>query len=313
MTEPLKPGAGQANRLVAIAALVTAPLLWSSSTILVRALHETMPVIGFSFWRWFLASVLLLPFAWPHLRREWPAVRANIVTLALAGFFGITLFAVVLFNGLKHTTAVNTGVISASEPLWIALVAWILLRERLRRLQWAGIAIGAVGMIVIASQGSLTGLAQLELNQGDLLIMAAVIIWALYSVLIHKLAGLLRPVTILMVTASLGTVFHLPFYGWELASGEVLTFNRETVLAIGYGTLFSSLIAFGAWTLGVGLAGANTAGIFLYLIPPYTIGMAALILGEPLELYHVAGGAIIVAGIIVATRRRRVDRPRVAD
>ncbi|MEM7121788.1 MAG: DMT family transporter [Pseudomonadota bacterium] len=313
MADQHKLGAGQADRLIAIAALVTAPLLWSSSTILVRALHETLPVIGFSFWRWLFASLLLLPFAWPHLRREWPAVRANIVTLALAGFFGITLFAVVLFNGLKHTTAVNTGVISASEPLWIALVAWILLRERLRRLQWAGIAIGAVGMIVIASQGSVTGLARLQLNQGDLLVMAAVIIWALYSVLIHKLAGLLRPVTILMVTASLGTVFHLPFYGWELASGEVLTFNLETVLAIGYGTLFSSLIAFGAWTLGVGRAGANTAGIFLYLIPPYTIGMAALILGEPLELYHVAGGVIIVAGIVVATRRRRVDRPRPAD
>ncbi len=312
MTDHRKPGGAQANRFVAIAALVTAPLLWSSSTILVRALHETMPVIGFSFWRWLFASLLLLPFAWPHLRREWPAVRANIVTLALAGFFGITLFAVVLFNGLKHTTAVNTGVISASEPLWIALVAWLLLRERLRRMQWAGIAIGAIGMIVIASQGSLTGLAQLELNRGDLLVMAAVIIWALYSVLIHKLAGLLRPVTILMVTASLGTVFHLPFYGWELASGEVLTFNLQTVLAIAYGTLFGSVIAFGAWTLGVGLAGANTAGIFLYLIPPYTIGMAALILGEPLELYHVAGGAIIVAGIIVATRRR-ANRPRVAD
>ena len=240
-------------------------------------------------------------------------MRANIVTLALAGFFGIALFAVVLFNGLKHTTAVNTGVLSTSEPLWIALVAWVLLRERLRPLQWAGIAIGGVGMVVIASEGSLTGLARFELNQGDLLVTASFVIWALYTVLIQKLAGVLRPITILMVTASLGTVFHLPFYGWELASGEVLTFDLQTILAIAYGTLFGSLIAFGAWTLGVGLAGANTAGVFLYLIPPYTIGLAALVLGEPLELYHVAGGAIIVAGIVVATRRRRVHNPRIAD
>lgn len=297
-------GLGGGARLLAIAALIAAPLLWSSTTVLVRGLHESMPVIGFSFWRWLLASLVLLPFAWPHLRRQWPLVRANMATLALAGFFGIALFAVVLFSGLQRTTAVNTGVISASEPLWIGLVAWIVLRERLRGFQVLGIAVGAIGMTVIASQGELAGLAQFDFNSGDLLVIGAVIIWAVYTVLVQKLSGQLHAVAILMMSAAFGTAFHLPFYAWELSAGQYLALDLTTLLAIGYGALFGSLVAFGAWNLGVGLIGANAAGIFLYLIPLFTIGLAALALGEQLELYHVAGGAIIVGGIVLATRRR---------
>ena len=297
-------GLGQGNaKVLAMVALVTAPLLWSSTTVQVRGLHETMPVVGFSFWRWFLASLLLFPIALPHLRRQWPLVRANIVTLTLAGFFGIAIFAIVLFNGLRHTSAVNTGVISASEPLWIALVAWILLRERLNRMQRIGIATGAVGMVVIASRGEFGGLGDLDGNIGDILVVAAVIIWALYSVLVQKLSSDLHPVTVLMVTAFIGSMFHLPFYGWELAAGQYLNFDWPTLLAVGYGTVFGSLIAFGAWNLGVGLIGANAAGIFLYLIPMFTIGLAAVFLGETLELFHFAGGAIIVTGIVLATWR----------
>jgi drug/metabolite transporter (DMT)-like permease len=301
---PSHRGLGQGGRkALAVAALIAAPLLWSSTTVLVRGLHETMPVIGFSFWRWLLASVVLFPIALPHLRRQWPLVRANALTLALTGFFGIALFAVVLFNGLRLTTAVNTGVISASEPLAIALVGWVLLRERLRRMQVVGIAVGAVGMVVIASRGELQGLEGLSANLGDLLIIAAVMIWALYSVLVQKLSRGLHPVTVLMAAAAVGTVCHLPFYGWEIAAGRHLHADWPTLLAIGYGAIFGSLVAFGSWNLGIGLIGANAAGIFLYLIPMFTIGLAALFLGETLELYHLAGGAIIVLGIVLATRR----------
>jgi drug/metabolite transporter (DMT)-like permease len=272
-----------------------------------------MPVVGFSFGRWFLASLVLLPIALPHLKRQWSLVRANIVPLSLAAFFGIALFAVVLFNGLRHTSAVNTGVISASEPLWIALVAWVLLRERLSRMQVIGIVVGAAGMVVIASRGELEGLAKLDINIGDLLIIAAVVIWALYSVLIQKLSTGLHPVTVLMATALLGSIFHLPFYGWEIAGGHDLSLDWPTLLAIGYGTIFGSLVAFGAWNLGIALIGANAAGIFLYLIPMFTIGLAAVFLGESLELFHIAGGAIIVAGIVLATRRRTVRSVGIAD
>ena len=265
-----------------------------------------MPVIGFSFWRWLLASAILLPIAWPHLRRQWSQVRANIALLALVSFFGIALFPVVLFNGLRHTTAVNAGVFGASEPLWIALVAWILLRERMNRMQWLGIAVGAVGMVIIASQGKLDGFAGLTANAGDLLVLTALLIWALYSVLIQKLPLGLHPMTVLMVTAFIGAICHIPFYGWELADGRHLTFDWTTILAIAYGALFASLIAFGAWNLGIRLIGANAAGIFLYLIPLYTIGLSALFLGENLELFHVAGGAVILLGIVLATRRRKV-------
>ena len=298
---------------MAVAALVAAPLLWSSSTVMVRGLHETMPVIGFSFWRWLLASLVLAPFALPHVIRQWPLVRANLVTLTLAGFFGIALFAVVLFSGLRYTSAVNTGVISASEPLWIALVAWILLRERLRRMQWIGIAVGAAGMMVIASHGEPEGLAGLQVNIGDLLIVAAVVIWALYTVLVQKLSAGLSPLTVLMATAAIGSLFHLPFYGWELAAGHDLHLDWPTLLAIGYGAIFGSLVAFGAWNLGVGLIGANAAGIFLYLIPLFTIGLAAVFLGEALEPFHVVGGAVIVLGIVLATRRARARAAGIAD
>ncbi|MCL4766220.1 MAG: DMT family transporter [Hyphomicrobiaceae bacterium] len=278
-------------------------LFWAGNQVLGRAVAGHVPPVALSFVRWSLASLIVLPFAWPHLRRDWPAVRANWRFLAFLGVVGGGAFNTLQYIGLNYTTALNSLVLNSTGPILIAIACVILFRDRLTATQISGTLLSMAGVLVVVSRGEVELLSTLSLNRGDLLILFAMAITGVYTACLR-----LRPeihwITFLFCQFLASGLFNAPLVLIEaLAFGKTLQPTLFTVLAIGYVAIFPSILAYICFTRGVELIGGVRAGIFLHLIPFFGALLAIGLLGEPLAGFHVLGFVLILSGVALTSRK----------
>ncbi|MDP6787852.1 MAG: DMT family transporter [Rhodospirillales bacterium] len=283
-------------------------LFWSGNAVVRRGMVGSVPPVGLAFWRWTVALAILLPFGFSHLWaarhslvKAWPVVTALSV-------LGVTVFNTLYYLALTATTAINATVVSTTAPAVIPVVAWIAYRERFSPRQALGLAIAAIGVAAVILRGDLRAAMEMRFNDGDLIILLSVLVWAVYSILLRRLPAGLHPLALLTATFAVGLVFLVPLYGWELSTGAEMRMAPQSFLAIAYTGVFPSILAFLCWNQAVAAVGPNTAGLFLYLMPVLTSLLAVTFLGEVIRPYHLIGAALVISGIHVATRQRHPAR-----
>src|SRR6266446_1645007 len=153
-------------------------LCWAGNAIVGRLAAGHIPPVTLSFLRWSLAFLIILPFAWKHLRRDWGTIRARLGTMIVLSVTGIGTFTALQYWALEHTQALNTLLLQSAGPLFVASWSLILLGVRL---SWA-----QAGVLVILLHGDLTTLKNIEFNKGDLIFTVALAIFGFYSVLQRK-------------------------------------------------------------------------------------------------------------------------------
>jgi drug/metabolite transporter (DMT)-like permease len=279
-------------------------LFWAGNSIVGRAARDFVPPLALSFWRWFLAFLLLLPLALPQLRKDWPVLKRQWPILVVLGTCGIGAFNSLLYSGLNYTTALNGMLLQAAQPALILGAGALLFGDPASRMQLGGALLSLLGVLTIVAKGSAGALLALRLNLGDMLILAAILLWTLYSVLLRKKPAT-HPLSFLAATLAVGIVMILPLYLVELAQGRRIVSAPESWGAIAYVAVFPSLIAYLFFTRGVELIGSARAGQFLNIMPAFGAILSVLPLGEQFRLYHLVGIALIGGGIILAERRRK--------
>ena len=293
--------------------LTLTPFFWSCNWIIGRALHEDMPPMALTFFRWLLASLVLAPFVVSRLARDWPTIRAHWRTMALLGSIGIALHNAIAYIGLNYTTATNGVVLNSFIPVMIIAMAWAFFGERLTRVQLLGVAVSLVGVLAILSGGSLATLARFRLNAGDLCVILAMAMWSLYTVLLRRRPLGLDRLSFLFVLAIVGVVIMFPLWlGESLLIRSPVWSARSFAALIGV-AIFSSVLAYIFWNRGVELLGPAVAGLFVHLMPVFGALLAWLFLGERLASYHLAGMALILTGIAVTSRAGRPVVPAGTD
>jgi drug/metabolite transporter (DMT)-like permease len=293
--------------------LTLTPLFWSCNWIIGRALHDDMPPMALTFFRWLLASLVLAPFVVSKLARDWPTIRAHWRTMALLGTVGIALHNAIAYIGLNYTTATNGVVLNSFIPVMIIAMAWAFFGERLTRVQLLGVAVSLVGVLAILSGGSLATLARFRLNAGDLCVILAMAMWSLYTVLLRRRPLGLDRLSFLFVLAIVGVVIMFTLWlGESLLIRSPVWSARSFAALIGV-AIFSSVLAYVFWNRGVELLGPAVAGLFVHLMPVFGALLAWLFLGERLEPYHLAGMALILTGIAVTSRAGRPVLPAGTD
>ena len=293
--------------------LTLTPFFWSCNWIIGRALHEDMPPMALTFFRWLLASLVLIPFVVSKLARDWPTIRAHWRTMALLGSIGIALHNAIAYIGLNYTTATNGVVLNSFIPVMIIAMAWAFFGERLTRVQLLGVAVSLVGVLAILSGGSLATLARFRLNAGDLCVILAMAMWSLYTVLLRRRPLGLDRLSFLFVLAILGVVIMLPLWLGETLLIRSPVWSARAFAALIGVAIFSSVLAYIFWNRGVELLGPAVAGLFVHLMPVFGALLAWLFLGERLEAYHLAGMALILTGIAVTSRAGRAVVPAGTD
>jgi len=282
--------------------LTLTPFFWACNWIVGRGLYAQMPPMAMTFYRWLFALLILAPFALPHVRREWRLVRLNLRPLLLLGVVGIGTHNALTYLGLNYTTAINGVMLNSFIPVMIIALSWIILGQRLTPLQLGGVAVSLCGVLAILSGGRLEKLASLSLNRGDIFIVAAMLMWSVYTIGLRWRPTGLHTLTFLFVIACVGDLAVLPLYLGEMALGARMTFSWLNLAALVGVALFSSVLAYIFWNRGVEQVGANVAGLFVHLMPVFGTLLAWLLLDERLQLFHVAGIALILTGIYVTSR-----------
>jgi drug/metabolite transporter (DMT)-like permease len=293
--------------------LTLTPFFWSCNWIVGRGLHADVPPMAMTFFRWFFALVILAPFALPHVRRDWPVVRRHWKIMLLLGAVGIGTHNALAYLGLHYTTATNGVILNSFIPVMIVAISWVFLGERLSPPQLAGVAISLAGVLAILSGGSLATLAAFRLNAGDLLVILSMAMWSIYTIGLRWRPAGLSMLSFLFVLAVVGDAFMLPLWLVERAMGYRVDWTPTVVAALASVALFSSVLAYIFWNRGVEQVGANVAGLFVHLMPVYGVLLAWMLLGERLAAYHLAGIALILAGIWVTSHFRGRRLPAAAD
>ena len=286
------------------------PLFWSGNFVLARALHADIPPLALSFWRWSGALLILLPFTWRGLWRQRQLLARHWPVLTLLAVLGVTIYNTMAYLGLQHTTATNAVLLNSVAPVLIVGLSFLLLGVPVRAAQLGGILISLAGVVLIATRGQPQLLAQLSLNRGDLWIIIACLDWALYSVCLHWRPAGLAPATFLTAIVVIGLVPLAGLYTLELTAGHGFTPDAVTLGAIGYVALFPSVLAYLFWNRAIAEQGANRTGHYIHLMPVFGTLLAVLLLGERLHGFHLLGGLLIGAGILLATRSRLSRRSK---
>lgn len=282
--------------------LSLASLFWAGNIVLGRHVAGHVPPMTLSCIRWIGACLMLLPFAWPHLARDWPALRKRIPLLVVLSATGFAINNALSYWALQFTQAINALLIQSSGPLFVALWSLVLFGVRLTWGQLAGIALSLVGVLTIILRGDLAALASVKPNIGDVMFAGALLSFGLYSALMPR-----RPVThqlsLICFTMACGALLLLPLSIWEYANGIRLKFDVITTITLAYVVIFPSTLAYLFFNRGIALIGPNRAAPFFHLVPVFGSVMAILLLGEEPRLFHLAGYVMVFAGVVIASRK----------
>lgn len=281
--------------------LTTTTLAWAGNTVLAKGVVHLLPPISLAFWRWLMAAILLFPFAWPYLKKDWPVIRKSWLPLTGISLAGVTCYNTFLYIGVQTTTAINSGLILAAGPAVIVVLSRIILKHRIRHVQLSGLVLSFVGAALIIANGRVETITKLVFVKGDLWVSGSVFAGAMFSVLLH-FRPKIHPMSFVVSTFLIGLLFLMPFYLWELSYSAPIKVTFEVISSIAYVAIAPSIIAFFCWNRGIELVGPNHAGLFLYLTPLFVSIMAYLFLGEVLYWFHFAGMLLIFAGVFLFNR-----------
>ncbi|MBK9055661.1 MAG: DMT family transporter [Chloroflexi bacterium] len=282
--------------------LAGSALFWAGNIITGRALRGEVPPFTLNFFRWAIALLVLLPFTYGQVQAQWSLVKAHSKLILSLGFTGIAAFQSCVYIAVQTTTAVNTILFLTLTPVVIVLLSWLTWGEKLSRPQHLGIILSFMGAVFLIIQGRLDNLLAFRFNPGDLWMLLAVLLWAIYSLLLRRRpAGLAQPVFLTSIIMA-GLLFIIPVFLIALFNGATMRFSLPNLLGVAYIGLFPSVLAFLFWNRGVSEVGASKAGMFMHLMPVFGAALSFVFLGEGLALYHLGGAALVFGGIVLMSR-----------
>lgn len=282
--------------------LTLTSLFWAGNIVLARHVAGHVPPLTLSCLRWYGTFLILLPFAWPHLKRDWPVLRAHLPLLLLLSVLGFAYNNAISFWAMQYTEALNALLIQSAGPLFVAVWTLALFGVRLTGAQLAGIAISLVGVLTIILRGDWSALAGIRFNRGDLMFGSSLVAFGLYSALMLR-RPVTHPLSLISFTTCCGATMLVPFTIWEYSTGVRLQPDAISLATLAYVIVFPSTLAYTFFNRGIALIGPNRAAPFFHLVPVFGSAMAILLLGEQLRLYHLAGYALVLAGVVIASRR----------
>ena len=284
--------------------LTLTALFWSGNMVVGRALRGDVPPLSLAFWRWVIALALTLPLALPHLRSQWPLLKRAWRSVVILGLLGVGGFNTLAYIGLQYTSATNALLLNSFIPIATIALSWAFLKKRLHGSEWLGVLISLAGVITIVARGELETLAGLTLNLGDLWMLLAVLVWALYTIGLQWRPAGVHPMLLLAAFMVVGLLALAPAYAWEIAQGRTTNPTLPALSGIVYIGTLPSFVGYIFYNRAVGEVGASKASLFIHLMPVFGTVLSALFLAEIPQAYHLVGIALIFAGITLTTARK---------
>lgn len=273
-------------------------LIWAGNTVVNKLAVGAIFPAEIGFYRWLLAGVLLSPFLLRPVLRNRAAIRPHLGKIAVLGVLGMAVYQSLAYFAASITSATNMGIILSLMPLMSLAMAIAALGQRLSIGALLGALVSFAGVLLVVSGGDPAALLAQGLNLGDAMMLVATLAYAVYSTLLKKWQLRLPPLQLLYLQVLVAIVVLLPLYLFSPKAGLGLN-NIGLVL---YACVLASIVAPLLWMQAIMRLGPSRTTLFFNLLPAVTAVIAALVLGEQLALYHLFGGLLTLAGVILAER-----------
>ena len=274
---------------------------WGGNAVAGRIGAGEVSPITLTMLRWVFACSICFLLAHRQIRKDWLALKRHWLVLFGLGSIGFAGFNLMFYWALNHTTALNVAIIQAILPIMIISLNFVLFSQRLRWVQMLGVLVTMLGAAVVVAHGDLASLISLAFNRGDLIMVGALVFYAIYTVGLRFKPNL-HWLSILFGLSLGALVTVAPFFVAELAFGNPRWPQLNGWLVVAYIAIFPSLLAQSFFIRAVDMVGPNRAGAFVNLTPVMGSLLAILILGEQLEVYHVVALLLVFAGLAVVER-----------
>jgi len=281
-------------------ALITV-IIWSGNYVVAKGIATQLPPVSLAFYRWSLACVCILPFAFKKILQQKNIILANKSYIFWAALTGVTIFNTFIYLASHYTSAINLALIgTTSAPVFVTLMAAIFLKEPLTGFRITGMVMCIMGILFLISQGSLQKLAHFHFGKGDILVLVSAFTFAIYNTLVKKKPAAISGLVFLSVVFVLGTLCLFPFFVYEKMHTPAVNWTPNMILVIFYLGLGNSIIAFFCWNAAIAKLGASGTAMFFNLIPVFSTIEAVLFLGEAFSNIHLISGLLVISGLFIA-------------
>jgi drug/metabolite transporter (DMT)-like permease len=302
---PQGPRPGSAT---ATAAGLAAVFMWGLAPVATRALVLQLPPLPLLVIRMAVASVVLLPWCRPLLRRPVPRRSAGrcsrqrlLTRLVMAGLLGMVGYNLPVTVGLQWVPASTAGLVLASEPAWLLVLAAVFLGERASRRSWAGVAVALGGVAVLAGPGILSARGGARELAGVGLIALGTLLFGAYTLMLRPLSQAYGPVPVTAASTVAGALFYAPFAAL-ISPAQLTRLPASAWAELAFLAIGSTALGMLAWNLAVSRLPGERAGLLLFLEPLVSVAGAVTLLGEHLSAHLAVGGALVLAGIAATWR-----------
>lgn len=275
--------------------LLLTSLLWGGNFIVGKTLVEHASPGTLTMLRWAIAIVCLFPIVWWKEKKLVPPIQ-SILPLFFMGLTGVALFQALQFMALEKTSATNVGLISTLNMFSIAGISFIFLKEKMNAFQLSSMFLSLFGVLLVLSKGNVEMVYSLQINEGDLYMLAAVIMWGIYSVCSKWAMKTVTPMMSILYSGLFGLLILLPF---NLSTFRVTNIDASFVQSILYTGVISTVVCMVLWNIGVNNLGPSTSGLFLNFNPVFTALLAFAFLGEKMNGLQAVGSIIVIAGCVL--------------
>jgi len=275
----------------------------ASNLIVARGGVEYVPPISLAFWRWTLVFLILLPFTYVPLKKNYKAIKTEYKNFFFLGFMGCGVCGAFPFLAGQTTTVTNMGIIYSSSPIFIILISSIFFNEKIDFTKIIGLIVCLIGVFAIIIKGNFYLLINLNFTIGDLWMLAAAIGWALYSIYLFYWKTELEIFQRFTLIAFFGAASLLPFYLGEEILFQRTVFSKEFFMWVIFAAISPGIIAFTLYTIAQKKLGASLTGFTLYIFTIYGAIYGYFLFGEKLENYHFIGTVLVFIGVYLAKKK----------
>ncbi len=278
--------------------MMLAAFFWAGAFIAGKLSVPYIPPYSLTFLR-FIFAIIVMVFILKGKKEEFRLEKRHIPIFLFTGIVGMFGYHVLFFSALQYTTAINSSIIAAMNPIVTAMIGFLFAKQKISKGMLLGIIISFIGVLLTITSGKIEVLKELQFNHGDILMFLAVVTWAAYGVFSKSKGKGISPIMLTFYSFVVCDIVLIPFVLYEKPWEWLGAVPISAYVAVIYMSIFASVIGYLVQQISIKEIGPARTAIFINLVPVFSIFLAVLVLKEQLEVIKLFTALIIIAGVFL--------------
>lgn len=282
--------------------MVLSTFFWAGAFIAGKLSAPYIPAFTLTFLRFSLASLILYFILKLKGKQSFKITKSDIPVFLITGIVGMFGYHVLFFNALKYTTAINSSIIGATNPIMTTVLSVIFLKEKVNFKRAFGIFLSFLGVFLTVTGANIFNLKDISPNRGDLLMLVAVLMWAIYSIYSKKVMPRYSPELLTFYSFLFCSIVLIPFVIYEAPWKIIESVPHYSYLAVLYMSIFPSVIGYLVQQMSIKKIGPSKTSIFINLVPVFSIILSVFILNENISIIRIFTALLIITGVYICQK-----------